>query len=70
MSDRSIQVALLVVVICAVTALCVALIRHPTGQSVPELSSALGMLSGAVTGLVWLIKRPNNGNGGGPKLLK
>ncbi len=60
MSDRTIQVALLVVVIAILVVAILGLARLPSTGAVAVLGTVVGALVAVIGGLVALIARPSN----------
>lgn len=60
MSDRSIQISLLVVVVAILAMAIVALARLPSVQAGTILGTVVGLLVAVIGGLTTLIARPSN----------
>ena len=60
MSDRTVQVGMLVVVVALLTVSVLALARLPESSSAPVLGAVVGALVAVASGLSVLISRPSN----------
>ena len=60
MSDRTIQVAILVVAVCVLVVAIISLARLPAQENTWLLAAMVGMLSSVVAGVLALIARPAN----------